>query len=94
MNSKKLMTNLIIENILNKLEIDFNIENDEIIMLAPNFRLDLNIPEDFIDEIGRIFNYENIKPILPSNINSKIEILPIIYFSEKIKNILFDLDNL
>jgi len=32
---------------------------------APTFRLDINIPEDLIEEIGRIIGYDKIKPVLP-----------------------------
>ncbi len=32
---------------------------------VPTFRLDLSLPEDLIEEIGRIYGYENILPKLP-----------------------------
>ena len=32
---------------------------------VPTFRLDISIPEDLIEEIGRIYGYEKIKPVMP-----------------------------
>jgi phenylalanyl-tRNA synthetase beta chain len=34
-------------------------------VLAPSVRLDLQTPEDLIEDIGRIFGYEKIKPVAP-----------------------------
>ncbi|MDO8575259.1 MAG: phenylalanine--tRNA ligase subunit beta [bacterium] len=79
-----------ITGILNSLKIKNEISGDKIVMTAPAFRLDLNIADDYVDEIGRIWGYENVKPILTPKLADGIEILPVIYYSEKIKNILVD----
>lgn len=34
-------------------------------VIPPTRRLDINIPEDLIEEIGRIYGYQNIKPVMP-----------------------------
>ena len=60
-------------------------------LFVPVERLDLIIPEDVVEEIGRIFGYEHIKGILPPPIEKQIKILAIYYLSEKIKNILIGL---
>lgn len=36
-----------------------------IVVKVPTFRLDINIPEDLIEEIGRIYGFEKIKPVSP-----------------------------
>ncbi|MFA6295014.1 MAG: phenylalanine--tRNA ligase subunit beta [Candidatus Paceibacterota bacterium] len=59
-------------------------------LTIPYERLDLNIKEDIVEEVGRIYGYDKIKGILPPVTKNKVEVLPIYYISEKIKNILAD----
>ncbi len=62
-------TNLTKEDIINILtNIEYTIlSSDEkyITVKAPSFRTDIVIPEDIHEDIGRIYGYENIKPVLP-----------------------------
>ncbi|MBR3230488.1 phenylalanine--tRNA ligase subunit beta [Candidatus Saccharibacteria bacterium] len=37
----------------------------EIIVQAPEWRMDIQIKEDIIEEVGRLLGYDNIKPTLP-----------------------------
>lgn len=39
-----------------------------LIVEIPTFRQDISIPEDLIEEIGRIYGYEKISPVLPVTI--------------------------
>ena len=48
-----------INDILNALSFDSKIVNNEIRVLVPNRRLDITIKEDLIEEIARIYGYEN-----------------------------------
>jgi len=49
------------ENILNNLSFETKIKQDEIEALVPHWRWeDINIPEDLIEEIARIYGYYNI----------------------------------
>ena len=78
-----------IKNILEKL--DFKIQNLPFKILTieiPTKRLDISIQEDLIEEIGRIYGYEKIKPIFPitSLIPSKRNLN--IFWEDKTKNIL------
>ncbi len=34
-------------------------------VLPPVFRLDVNIPEDLVEEVGRVFGYDRVPPTLP-----------------------------
>ncbi|MFN7094631.1 MAG: phenylalanine--tRNA ligase subunit beta, partial [Burkholderiales bacterium] len=38
---------------------------DDLAVMAPSFRFDINIPEDVIEEIARVYGYANIVPIMP-----------------------------
>lgn len=58
-----------IKNILKKLnfkvvETPFQTKANKILVIVPSFRLDITIPEDLIEEIGRIFGFQKI-PALP-----------------------------
>lgn len=52
-----------IMNILEKLEIKCETNGDVISAKIPSFRGDLNIPEDLIEEVARIYGYDNINPV-------------------------------
>ncbi len=64
-----------------------NILNVEI----PTFRKDLSIPEDLIEEIGRIYGYEKIKPILPMSSLIPPQKNEDIFWQNMVKNILKEL---
>ena len=36
-----------------------------LLVQAPSYRLDIDIPEDLIEEIGRVYGYEKINPVFP-----------------------------
>lgn len=52
--------------ILEKLSIKSKLKDDIITATPPLFRLDLNKEIDFVEEIARIFGYENIEKTLPA----------------------------
>ena len=54
-----------IRNILEKLGFQSSKIGSCLKVTVPTFRLDLSLPEDLIEEIGRIYGYENILPKLP-----------------------------
>ncbi len=57
-----------VRSVFDKLKFEYIIDNLEFIVFIPSRRLDLNIKEDLIEEVGRIIGYDNIKgklPILP-----------------------------
>lgn len=55
-----------IKNILKRLEFKLNeVKPRSIRVEIPTFRLDISIPEDLIEEIGRIYGYQKIKPVFP-----------------------------
>ncbi|MCK4454053.1 phenylalanine--tRNA ligase subunit beta [Candidatus Parcubacteria bacterium] len=58
---------------------------------VPTFRLDISIPEDLIEEIGRIYGYEKIKPIMPLSSLIPPKKNENIFWQDFIKNILKEL---
>ena len=51
--------------ILGKLNIKTTVNGDNITAIPPLYRLDLNTEIDFVEEIGRIYGYENLESTLP-----------------------------
>jgi phenylalanyl-tRNA synthetase beta chain len=52
--------------ILEKLNIKSTIDGDNIKVIPPLYRLDLNTEIDFVEEVARIYGYENIESTLPA----------------------------
>lgn len=51
--------------ILHGLEIEVQKKNEQYFLTIPTFRKDLKIGEDIYEEIGRLYNFNNIAPTLP-----------------------------
>ncbi|MFT6715844.1 MAG: phenylalanyl-tRNA synthetase beta chain [Saprospiraceae bacterium] len=78
-----------VNSILNALDIEINeITNDEVLLKVPQFRVDVQRESDVIEEVLRVYGYNNIA--IPTAINSAIvyqEKLP----QEKFQQIISDL---
>lgn len=74
--------------------LDLKIKNNKSNILdveIPTFRRDLYIPEDLIEEIGRIYGYEKIKPALPTSILITSKKNEDIFWQNIVKDILKEL---
>ncbi len=65
-----------IKKSLSSLGIDINVKEDGFYCTIPTWRFDLSIKEDLIEEVARLYGYENIAPQLPRissspNVNRK-----------------------
>ncbi len=65
-------------------------DNDVLTVTPPLERTDLVIPEDLIEEIGRVYGYEHVAAITPSPI-ALTEINKRFYYSEQIRDALIGL---
>lgn len=65
------------------------IKNDDWKLTPPLYRLDLKIPEDFVEEVGRLYGYENIPAKLPKQ-NTPTPIHPQFYYIETLKDSLVE----
>ncbi len=54
-----------IKKILEKLGFKIMGLRNPLVVEVPTWRLDISIPEDLIEEIGRIYGYQKIKPVFP-----------------------------
>lgn len=80
-----------IKKILSRLNFKVTLQkNNNIVVTVPSYRsyYDITIPEDLVEEIGRIYGYDNIQPI-PPNVEIQKPILPYKrYFERQLKTIL------
>jgi len=80
-----------IKDILERMSIDIaEAEEGKWRLTIPFTRLDLKLPEDIVEEVGRIYGYGHIQGIFPPVSKAKVPVLPMYYLSEMIKNILVE----
>lgn len=75
--------------ILNQVGCEAELSGVTITATGPWERTDLNIAEDFIEEIGRIYGYDHVKSIVPESVPLK-ELNKRHYYSEKIRHLLME----
>src|SRR5256884_3119114 len=60
------------ESILKRLNFHVKVQGDgEWDVLPPVFRLDVTIPEDLVEEVGRVYGYDRVPPTLPGRRHEK-----------------------
>lgn len=84
----KTLTKLEIEEILKKLHLPFTEKEDVFLIKIPSFRNDLNIEEDLIEEIAKVYGYDNLKGVKPLYSTSNIPDSPMYLFENKIRTLL------
>jgi phenylalanyl-tRNA synthetase beta chain len=60
-----------VAKIFGSLGLDFKIEGDDFIVTPPSYRFDLELEEDLIEEVARIYGFENI-PVEPPMARAKM----------------------
>ncbi|MBR5418667.1 phenylalanine--tRNA ligase subunit beta [Candidatus Saccharibacteria bacterium] len=54
-----------IKYILENVEFKVKVDGDNVAVIVPFWRTDIHIPEDIIEEVGRLSGFDNINPVLP-----------------------------
>jgi phenylalanyl-tRNA synthetase beta chain len=54
-----------VAKIFGSLGLDFKVEGDDFIVTPPSYRFDLELEEDLIEEVARIYGFENIPAVPP-----------------------------
>lgn len=73
--------------LLARQNIKAELEGNSINVTAPLERLDIKIPEDVVEEIGRLFGYENVEPA-KLIVDAKVKVNQEIFIAEKTRQIL------
>lgn len=58
------------QKILENVEFDVKVSGEKMSVTVPFWRTDIHIPEDVIEEVGRLSGYDNIAPVLPLHATS------------------------
>lgn len=78
------------KEILERVGVSVTESGGSLVCVGPWERTDLNIEEDFIEEIGRVYGYRHVESVVPEKV-PLLELNKRHYYSEKIRNILVDL---
>lgn len=77
-----------VQNILTGLDCKHTFENEMYTISVPYYRLDLSIPEDIIEEIGRIYGYHNIPTRSLDDVDFSPRVNTLVLVENGIKNFL------
>ncbi|MCL5781828.1 MAG: phenylalanine--tRNA ligase subunit beta [Patescibacteria group bacterium] len=75
-------------DLLERVGCDIVERDHEFLVTPPIDRLDMNIPEDVVDEVARLYGYDIISGMEPAALRQKTPVDKTFYLSEKFKNIL------
>ncbi|MBI1971223.1 MAG: phenylalanine--tRNA ligase subunit beta [Candidatus Wildermuthbacteria bacterium] len=57
-------------------------------IIVPSWRPDISLPQDIVEEVGRVYGYENIEPASPSAAVLAPEQNPNLFWQEQVQNLL------
>ncbi len=77
------------ETILRQVGCTVSLHDDILTTTGPWERTDLNIPEDFIEEVGRIYGYDHVRSVMPATVPLS-EINTRYYYIEQIRKFLLE----
>lgn len=77
-----------IEEVMSRLLVKMERKKGELMLTPPAFRMDLNIPEDIAEEVGRIIGYDKIPAMLPPKLKGDVSIPKSFYYEWKIRELL------
>ncbi len=73
---------------LNNVEIAVETHGDELLVTPPFWRTDLTIPEDIVEEVGRLQGYENLPHNLPTRSTKAVDVPPMDVLKNRLRDTL------
>ncbi len=74
--------------LLTNVEIDVSGDNDQMMIKPPFWRTDLEIREDVIEEVGRLYGYDRLRQILPVRSSKPVAKNKLFEFRQKIRELM------
>lgn len=65
-------------------------QGGRVTVTPPHDRLDLIIPEDIADEVGRMYGYDKLVSVLPPKLTTEFPTNKAFFYGEKVKNLLIE----
>jgi phenylalanyl-tRNA synthetase beta chain len=77
-----------IKKLLENVEFVVTVSGDSVSATAPFWRTDIEIPEDIVEEVGRLYGYDKLPVVLPSRDLSPAPENPLIAFKTRLRGIM------
>lgn len=74
--------------LLENVEFSVRLSGDSLTVRAPFWRMDIEIPEDIVEEVGRLYGYDHLPLELPPRDLAPAELDPMLGFKSRLRDIL------
>jgi phenylalanyl-tRNA synthetase beta chain len=77
-----------IQTFLQNVEFTVLVEGDDLTVTAPFWRTDIEIPEDIVEEVGRLYGFDHLPLVLPKRDLTPTKEDPMLAFKQRVRSIL------
>ena len=77
-----------VKGLLVNVEFKVDFEQSNMKISAPFWRRDIELPEDIVEEVGRLYGFDKLPVVLPTRVASPTKVNPLMKFKSSIRTIL------